>query len=101
MEELLPYHFEPEYSGREELDDDHDVDVDDDDDDSHSSSFPDLTHELETDIADRVGNMDWCSCGSCIARERMPLLPRVRRSSELGDKMDFNSRTLALLLFGW
>ena len=40
MEELLLYQFEPEYSDREDLDDD--------DDDSHS--FPVLTHELETQV---------------------------------------------------
>ena len=67
MEEILSYdHFEPEYSNREDLEDD---------DDSHS--FLDFSHELETD---RVGNINWCSCGSCIAMEterECLLLPRV------------------------
>ena len=80
MEELLPYQFEPEYSDREDLADD------DDDDDSHS--FPDLTHELETD---RVGNIDWCSCGSCTAMETERECLCCQEYEELGDKMDFIS----------
>ena len=104
MEELLPYHLEPEYSDRENLDDDHDVDVDDDD-DSHSSSFPDLTHELVTDIADRVGNMDWCSCGSFIAMEAERECLCYQEYEELGDKMDFSScltqNVSFVTVFGW
>ena len=51
-------------------------------------SFPNLTHELETD---RVGHIIWCSCGSCTAMETERECLCCQEYEELGDKMDFIS----------
>ena len=103
MEEILPYHLEPEYSDREDLDDDHDVSTSTTT--TLTRAFPELTHELETDIAARVGNMDWCSCGSCIAMETERECLCCQEYEELGDKMDFSScltqNVSFVTAFGW
>ena len=69
MEELLPYQFEPEYSDDEEQC----PDVD-------SGGKP--THEPQTE--QRIGNIDWCTCGSCSTMETVrecPLLGEVTDAS--------------------
>ena len=94
MEEILPYLLEPEYSDHEDLDDE-----------TLTRAFPDLTHELETDIAARVGNMDWCCCGRCIAMETERECLCRQEYEELGDKMDFSScltqNVSFVTVFGW
>ena len=94
MEEILPYHLEPEYSDHEDLDDE-----------TLTRAFPDLTHELETDIAARVGNTDWCCCGHCIAMETERECLCCQEYEELGDKMDFSScltqNVSFVTVFGW